>query len=72
MANLTPSTTYDTSIRQFKTLEEARANLDTMTLEECNYCNMHHGMIFTMEKGVLVDVQYDEDAIALQSDRQIS
>lgn len=59
-----------TGIRRFRNLDEVRDNLDTITWEECIYCNTHLGIIFAMENGRIVDA-YDASESPVY-DRQVS
>lgn len=60
----------DPGIRHFKNLQEVKENLDTLTWEECHYCNTVLGISFSMENGRIVDA-YDSNETPVY-DRQVS
>lgn len=61
----------DPGIRHFKNIDEVRENLDTITFEECHYCNVKLGLSFSFADGKVVDV-YDANESPVYDDRQVS
>lgn len=47
------------NIRKFSSLEEVKANLDTITFEECHRVNILYGITFELNQGVIVDAYQD-------------